>query len=63
MRLSPSMASHSEGVVMYPGTEVLIKLSAVEVQQALQLIKDKIVDKYFQVPCKLSLISKIGPAP
>jgi len=47
---------------MYPETEVLIKLSATEIQQALaidldrdssqalQFIKEKIVDKYFQAP-------------
>jgi len=50
------------GDVMYPETEVLIKLSATEIQQALaidldrdssqalQFIKEKIVDKYFQAP-------------
>ena len=50
------------GVVMYPETEVLIKRSATEIQQALvidldrdssqalQFIKEKIVDKYFQAP-------------
>ena len=47
---------------MYPETEVLIKRSATEIQQALvidldrdssqalQFIKEKIVDKYFQAP-------------
>ena len=61
------------GVVMYPETEVLIKLSPIEIQQALaidldrdpsqalQFIKEKIVDKYFRAPCKLS--SALGAAP
>jgi hypothetical protein len=58
---------------MYAETEVLIKLSAVEIQQALaidldrdssqalQFIKEKIVDKFFQTPCKLSSAAiKVG---
>jgi hypothetical protein len=60
---------------MYPETKVLIKLSAIEVQQALaieldrdssqalQFIQDKIVDKYFQAPCKLSSVYIKGAAP
>jgi len=60
---------------MYLETEVLIKLSAVEIQQALaidldqdssqalQFIKEKIVDKYFPAPCKLSSVSIKGAAP
>ena len=63
------------GVVMYPETKILIKLSATEIQQALaidldrdssqalQFIKEKIVDKYFQEPCKLSSVSIKGAAP
>jgi hypothetical protein len=62
-------------VVMYPETEVLIKLSPIEVQQALaidldrdpsqalQFIKEKIVDKYFRAPCKLYSFSIKGAAP
>lgn len=62
-------------VVMYPQTEVLIKLSPIEIQQALaieldrdqsqalQFIKDKIVDKCFQKPCKLASVSNKGPTP
>lgn len=49
---------------MGQATEVIIKLSALEIQQALaieldsdssqalQFIKEKIVGKYFQTPCK-----------
>lgn len=60
---------------MYYETEVLIKLSPVEIQQALaieldrdpsqalQFIKEKIVDKYFRAPCKLSSVSMTGVAP
>ena len=60
---------------MYYETEVLIKLSPIEIQQALaieldrdpsqalQFIKEKIVDKYFRAPCKLSSVSMIGVAP
>jgi hypothetical protein len=60
---------------MYTTPEVLIKLSAVEIQQALaieldrdsaqalQFIKEKIVDKYFQAPCKLSSVAIKGAAP
>ena len=60
---------------MYPETEVFIKLSPIEVQQALaidldrdpsqalQFIKEKIVDKYFRAPCKLSSFSIKGAAP
>jgi hypothetical protein len=60
---------------MYPEPEVLIKLSAMEIQQALaieldrdpsqalQFIKEKIVDKYFPPPCKLSSFSLKGAAP
>jgi hypothetical protein len=60
---------------MYPQTEVLIKLSPVEIQQALaidldrdptqafQFIKEKIVDKYFQASCKLASVSVKGSAP
>jgi len=60
---------------MYYETEVLIKLSPIEIQQALaidldrdpsqalQFIKEKIVDKYFQPPCKLSTFSIKGAAP
>jgi hypothetical protein len=62
-------------VVMYPETEVLIKLSPIEIQQALaieldrdpsqaiQFIKEKIVDKYFHAPCKLASVSNKGAAP
>jgi hypothetical protein len=51
---------------MYPEPELHIKLSAIEVQQALaidldcdsfqalQFIKEKIIAKYFWVPCKRS---------
>jgi hypothetical protein len=65
----------SGGIVMYPETEVLIKLSAIEIQQALaidldrdpfqalQFIRKKIVDKYFRAPCKLSAVSIKGAAP
>jgi hypothetical protein len=60
---------------MYPEPEVLIKLSAIEIQQALaieldrdpsqalQFIKEKIVDKYFKAPCKLTSLSVKGAAP
>ena len=60
---------------MYPETEVLIKLSPIEIQQALaieldrdpsqalQFIKEKIVDKYFQAPCKLASVSNKGATP
>ena len=60
---------------MYPEPEVLIKLSAIEIQQALaieldrdssqalQFIKEKIVEKYFHAPCKLSSLSIKGAAP
>ena len=60
---------------MYPETEVLIKLSPIEIQQALaidldrdqtqafQFIKEKIVDKYLQAPCKLAAASVKGSAP
>ena len=60
---------------MYYETEVLIKLSPIEIQhalaidldrdpsQALQFIKEKIVDKYFRAPCKLSSVSIKGVAP
>ena len=60
---------------MYPETEVVIKLSPMEIQealaidldrdsgQALQFIKEKIVDKYFQAPCKLSSVFLKGAAP
>jgi hypothetical protein len=59
---------------MYYETEVLIKLSPMEIQQALaieldrdpsqalQFIKEKIVDKYFRAPCKLSSVSINGAA-
>jgi hypothetical protein len=62
-------------VVMYPETEVLIKLSPIEIQQALtidlyrdpsqalQFIKENIVDKYFQAPCKLASVVLNGAAP
>jgi hypothetical protein len=55
--------------------EVVIKLGLAEIQQALaieldrdssqalQFIKDKIVDRYFQAPCKLSSGSIKGAAP
>jgi hypothetical protein len=60
---------------MYAEPEVLIKLSAIEIQQALaieldrdpsqalQFIKEKIVDKYFKAPCKVSSLSLKGAAP
>ena len=60
---------------MYPEPEVLIKLSAIEIQQALaieldrdpsqafQFIKEKIVDKYFKAPCKVSSLTPKGAAP
>jgi hypothetical protein len=60
---------------MYPGPEVLIKLSPIEIQQALaieldrdssqalQFIKEKIVDKYFQARCKLPSVIIKGAAP
>jgi hypothetical protein len=63
------------GVVMYQSPEVIIKLSPVEIQQALaieldrdssqalQFIKEKIVDKYLQTPCKLSTASLKGLGP
>jgi hypothetical protein len=73
------VAKHGEslrgGIVMYHMPEVLIKLSAIEIQQALaieldrdpsqalQFIKEKIVDKYLQAPCKLSSVSLKGAAP
>jgi hypothetical protein len=65
----------SREVVMYPETEVLIKLSPIEIQQALaieldrdpsqafQFIKEKIIDKYFQKRCKLASVSLKGAAP
>jgi hypothetical protein len=49
--------------------DVIVKLSPIEIQQALaidldrdpsealQFIKEKIVDKYFQAPCKLASVS------
>jgi len=60
---------------MYPETEVLIKLNPIEIQQALaidldrdssqalQFIKEKIVDQYFRAPCKLSSVSIKGAVP
>jgi hypothetical protein len=60
---------------MYSETEVLIKLSPLEIQQALaidldrdpsqalQFIKEKIVDKCFRAPCKLSSVSIKGAVP
>jgi hypothetical protein len=60
---------------MYAESEVLIKLSAVEIQQALaidldrdssqalQFIKEKIVDKFFQAPCKLASVAIKVAAP
>jgi hypothetical protein len=60
---------------MNPETEVLIKLSVIEVQealaieldrdssQALQFIKEKIVDKYFRPPCKLASFPSLGSVP
>ena len=60
---------------MYYETEILIKLSPIEIQQALaidldrdpsqalQFIKEKIVDKYFRAPCKLSSVAITGAAP
>jgi hypothetical protein len=63
------------GIVMYAETEVLIKLSAIEIQQALaidldrdssqalQFIKEKIINKFFQAPCKLSSVSIQMAAP
>ncbi len=60
---------------MYPEPEILIKLSPIEIQQALaidldrdqsqalQFIKEKIVDKCFHKPCKLALVSPKGAAP
>ena len=60
---------------MYPETELLIKLSPIEFQQALaidldrdpsqalQFIKEKIVDKYFQTPCKLASVALNGTTP
>jgi hypothetical protein len=60
---------------MYPETDVLIKLSPIEIQQALaidldrdpsqafQFIKGKIVGKYFRAPCKLSSVSIKRAAP
>jgi len=60
---------------MYQSPEVIIKLSPVEIQQALaieldrdssqalQFIKEKIVDKYLQTPCKLSTASLKGLGP
>jgi hypothetical protein len=74
-----SDARHGEplrgGIVMYPEPEVLIKLSAIDLQQALaieldrdssqalQFIKEKIVDKYFLAPCKLASVSTKGAVP
>jgi hypothetical protein len=64
----------SREVVMYSET-VLIKLSPIEIQQALaieldrdsslalQFIKEKIVDKYFQAPCKLAAVTLKGTTP
>jgi hypothetical protein len=63
------------GVVMFPETGVFIKLSPIEIQQALaidldrdssqalQFIKGKIVDKYYQAPCKLTQVSIKGAVP
>jgi hypothetical protein len=63
------------GIVMYPQTEVLIKLSPIKIQQvlaidlerdpsqALQFIREKIVDKYFRAPCKLSSVFIKGAVP
>jgi hypothetical protein len=60
---------------MYPEAEVLIKFSPIEIQQALaidldrdpsralQFIKEKIVNKYFQPPCKLASVPTKGVAP
>ena len=59
---------------MYLEPEVHIKLSAIEIQealaidldrdssQALQFIKEKIVAKYFRAPCKLSSVFIKGAA-
>jgi hypothetical protein len=59
---------------MNPEAEVLIKLSPIEIQQALaidldrdpsqafQFIKEKIVDKCFQASCKLASVSGKGAA-
>jgi len=63
------------GVVMGPETEVLIKLSANEIQpalaidpdrdpsQGLQVIREKIGDQYFPAPGKLSSVSRKGADP
>jgi hypothetical protein len=60
---------------MYIETEVLIKLSPIEIQQALaidldrdssqalQFVKEKIVDKYFQKSCKVASLSLKGTPP
>ena len=62
-------------VVMYPETEVLIKLSPIEIQQALaidfgpdpsqtlQFIKANKVDKYFPAPGELTSVALNGAAP
>jgi len=59
---------------MYPETEVLIKLSPIEIQQALaidldrdpslalQFIQEKIVKQYFRNPCRLASAGSKGAA-
>jgi len=62
------------GVVMFPETGAFNNLSPIEIQalaidldrdssQALQFIKGKIVDKYYQAPCKLTQVSIKGAVP
>ena len=60
---------------MYHVSELIIRLSALEIQQALaidldrdsseaiQFIKEKIVNKYFQSPCKVCFVSGNGANP
>ena len=60
---------------MFPETGIFIKLSPLEIQQALaidldrdssqalQFIKGKIVDKYYQASCKLTQVSIKGAVP
>jgi hypothetical protein len=63
------------GVVRCPQTEVLIKISANEIRQALaidpdrdssqalQVIRGKIADRYFQAPGKIASVSRKGADP
>jgi hypothetical protein len=64
---------HIGGFPMYENAEVIIRLNNVEIQQAmaiwldddaqqaLEFIKEKVVDKTAQAACKRSAVSKLAP--